>query len=324
VQQESGYSSYTLTIGQPKKQIDITDVTEIQDIIEYADQRNVYTFTAPRDGRYRFELSGITSGCAVAIYTYNSLGESMSSDSYCTNGEGVTLKSLKEGETYTIEVHYVLGFTDYTLFIGIQKPIVDISGLTQVFDSIEYTDQRNVYTFIPAKDGDYRFEIEELRYGCVVEVYVFNSLGEMIGSDTSCVNGEGVTVKNLHANKTYEVQVRQYSEASSFILNIGNQKPSVNITGNMQVSDSIEYTDQRNIYFFTAPETGTYTFSISDLLNGCAVGLYAFNNLGETIDSDMCCENGEEIILKDVAAGETYEIQVRHYSGASNYKLKIE
>ena len=324
VRQESGYTGYTLTVGQPKAQIDVTQVTEMKDSIEFTDQRNVYSFTAPRDGRYRFEMSGITSGCAVELYVFNSLGESLGSDTYCTNGEGVTLKSLKAGETYSINVRYASGYSGYTLSIGNQKPTVDVSGLTKLTDSIEFTDQRNVYTFTPSVDGRYRIEIEGLKSGCAVELYVFNSLDETVSSDTYCTNGEGVTLKSLSASETYEIQVRQSSGTCAYTLNIGNQKTTTNISDNMVISDSIEYTDQRNVYLFTAKKSGDHTFTISGLESGCAVELYAFNDLDETVKSDTYCTNGEEITIKDVTAGETYEIQVRHSSGTSDYKLTIK
>ncbi len=324
VRQGSGYSGYTLTIGQPKQDVDISNLTEIKDSIEFTDQRNVYTFTAPRDGRYRFEVSGITSGCAVELYVFNSLGESLGSDTYCTNGEGVTLKSIKAGEVYTVNVRYSTGYTNYTLAFGSQKPTVDASELTQITDSIEYTDQRNVYSFSPSEDGRYRFEIEGLKSGCAVELYVFNSLGESLDSDTYCTNGEGVTLKSLDSNETYEIQVRQSSGLSSYSLNIGIQKPTTGIKSNVVVSDSVEYTDQRNVYAFTADKSGTYTFTISGLSSGCAVELYAFNELGETITSDTYCTNGEKITLKNLKPGDTYEIQVRQSSGVSSYQLTIE
>lgn len=324
VRQKSDYSSYTLTIGQPKAQIDITNITKITDSIEFDGQRNVYSFTVPRDGVYRFEMSGITSGCVVELYVFNDLGESLNSDKHCTNSEGVTLKLLKAGETYSITVGHSSGYSGYVLSIGKQKPIVDISNLTKVNDSIEYTDQRNIYSFKPAEDGRYRFEIEGLKNGCDLELYVLNSLDEVLGSDMFCANGEGVTLQNLSANETYEVQVRQKSDACPYILNIGNQKPTNRIGINMVVCDSIEYTDQRNIYVFTAEESGTYTFIMSGLNSGCTVGLYAFNELGETVKSDRCCMNGEKITLKNITAGEIYEIQVCHSSGVSDYQLTIE
>lgn len=322
--QEAGYSNYTLTIGQPKAAIDVSQITEIKDSIEFTDQRNVYSFTAPRDGRYRFELSEITNGCAVELYVFNSLGESLGSDTYCTNGEGVTLKSLKAKEEYTINVRYASGYSGYTLSIGNQKATVDLTGFTKVNDSIEYTDQRNVYTFTPPEDGRYRLEIEGLKSGCAVELYVFNYLDEVVNSDTYCTNGEGVTLKDLKASETYEIQVRQSSGKCPYILNIGYQKSTIGVGSNMEVSDSIEYTDQRNVYIFTAKKSGSHTFTISGLSSGCAVELYAFNNLGETVKSDTYCTNDEGITIENISVGETYEIQVRQSSGLSDYKLSIE
>lgn len=221
-------------------------------------------------------------------------------------------------------IRYSTGYTNYTLAFDIQKPTVDASELTQITDSIEYTDQRNVYSFSPSEDGRYRFEIEGLRSGCAVELYLFNSLGETLSSDTYCTNGEEITLKSLDSNETYEIQVRQSSGLSSYSLIIGIQKPSTDIKSNVVVNDSVEYTDQRNVYAFTADKSGTHTFTISGLSSGYAVELYAFNELGETITSDTYCTNGKNITLKNLKPGDTYEIQIRQFSGVSGYQLTVE
>ena len=122
---------------------------------------------------------------------------------------------------------------------------------------------------------------------------MFNSLGESLGSDTYCSNVEGVILKSLDSNETYEIQVRQSIGLSSYSLNISIQKPITDIKSNVVVNDSVEYTDQRNVYAFTADKSGTHIFTISGLSSGCAVELYAFNELGETITSDTYCTNGE-------------------------------
>lgn len=60
---------------------------------------------------------------------------------------------LYAGHTYGISVKQDSGFSDYILFIGMQKATNDITGHTSLTDSVEFTDQRNVYLFTVPIDG---------------------------------------------------------------------------------------------------------------------------------------------------------------------------
>ena len=286
-------------------------------------QNDSYYFEAPYDGRYRIDVSGVQSGAAIELYLFNASGEVIVSDLYCKNKNGITAKGLLAGEIYEVQVRYASGFSNYNLTIGQQKPTVDISSLTQLTDSIEYTDQRNVYTFTVPIDGRYRFELSGMMSGTAAELCVFNSLGEMVAANTYCMNGDGVTVKGLLAEDTYQVQVRYASGFSSYNLTIGQQKKITDVGNNTIIYDSIEYTDQRNVYSFTATTTGDVKISISELTNGAAVELMVYNDLVEKVASNTYCQNDDELTIQNVSAGKHYEIQVRHSLGMSGYKLII-
>jgi len=287
--------------------------------VAYEEQVDEYSFTAPYDGRYRADISGLQNGVNVELYVYDDTGSTIGSDTYCVNEEGVTVKDLAAGHVYIVRVKQDSGFSGYTLSVGLQKPVIDITGYTTVTDSVEYTDQRNVYSFTAPIDGRYRFELSGMQNGTDVELYMFNHLDETIASDTYCVNDEGITVKDLKGGETYQIQVRQDSGFSSYTMYIGYQKGTVDISDLSSVKDSIEYTDQRNVYLFTVPRDGRYRFELSGLQNGTDVELYMFNNLGETTASDTYCTNEEGITVKDLKAGEVYELQIRQDSGFSNY-----
>ncbi len=323
VKQDSGYSAYSLTIGMQKAPIDLTGYTEILDSIEFIDQRNVYHFSVPLTGRYRFDMSEIYSGTDVELYIFDSLGNTVASDTYCTNGDGITVRDLHAGAVYDIQVCQDNGFSGYKLSIGYQKSTVDISDYTIVNDSIEYTDQRNVYSFTVPVDGRYRFEQSGMTGGTDVELYMFNYLEETVASDTYCTNGDGITVKDLKAGETYEVQIRQDNGFSSYTLSIGKQKETVDISDKTCVSDSVEFTDQRNVYSFTAKSSGDVTITISGLESGVVVEAYVFDDLDSTVVSDTYFTNGDSITIKGCSVGEHYEIQIRQDSGMSNYTLNI-
>ncbi len=324
VKQDNGYSNYSLSIGLQKATVDITGITEFTDSVEYTDQRNVYSFTVPIDGRYRFELSGMQNGTAVELYMFNSLDETVASDSYCQNGEGITVKDLKAGEVYEIQIRQDELYSSYKVNIGYQKETVDISEFTLVSDSIEYTDQRNVYSFTVPIDGRYRFELSGMQSGTAVELYMFNSLDETVGSDSYCQNGEGITVKDLKAGEVYEIQIRQDEQFSPYTIAIGKQKETIEVKVDDIINDNIEYTDQRNVYFLNVKMAGDVTISLSGMQSGMAVELYAFDELGETVDSDSYCQNGESITIKNCSVGDCYEIQVRQDTEYGEYSMTIE
>lgn len=172
------------------------------------------------DGRYRFELSGMMNGTATELYVFNSLGKEVTSDTYCKNGEGVTAKGLLAGEVYQVQIRYASGFSSYNLIIGQQKETHAVGNYTIINDSIEYTDQRNVYSFTATTSGDITISIKELTNGVAVELMVFNDLKETILSDTYCQNGDELTIQNASVGAHYEIQVRYGSGTSDYELTI--------------------------------------------------------------------------------------------------------
>ena len=323
LKQSRGFGTYTLNIGQQKDTIDISELTALTDSMEFTEQRNVYEFTPVRDGRYRFELTNTKSGIETELYVYNSLDEKLTTNSYCTNGKGVTVKNMSADETYRVIICQHKNFGDYTLMIGQQKETVDITDLTLLSDSIEYTDQRNVYSFTVPRDGRYRFELAEMKSGVEVELYVFNDLGEKVAGTDYGSNGKGLTLKGLIAGDTYSVQVRQKNKTGSYQLLIGQQKETLEIGDHFIIHDSMEYTDQRNVYAFTAEKDGDYTFAVSGMNSNMEVELIVFNHLGEAIKQNSYCRNNGYISIKEVSAGDYFEIQVRQSSKLGDYTLTV-
>ena len=330
VKQYTGLDSYTLSIGNQKESLDVTGYTVVKDSIEYRDQRNVYLFTPPITGRYRFEISDLTKGSdhKVNLFVYNSGGGEEASTSYgIMNGDGLTIASMQAGQTYEVQVRQYSGYDSYNLNIGYQKDSVDISGYNIVADSIQYCDQKNVYFFTPTVTGRYRFEISNLTKGSSnkVNLYVWNSRdGEEGSTSYGIMNGDGLTIKDMQAGETYQIQVRQYSGYDMYSLNIGLQKETVDISEYSSVLDSIQYTDQRNVYTFTPSSSGKYRFEIQGLTDGSnnEVNVLVFNSRdGEEGSTSYGIANGDGLEIADMQAGETYQVQVRYYSGYDSYKL---
>lgn len=175
--------------------------------------------------------------------------------------------------------------------------------------------------------GRYRFEISNLTKGSdnKVNLLIWNERGGEEGSTSYGIkNGEGLTINDMQANETYEIQVRQYSGYDLYNLNIGLQKETQDISKYISVSDSIQYTDQRNVYTFTPSSFGKYRFEIQGLADGSnnRVNILVFNSRGgEEGSTGYGISSEEGLEISDMQAGETYQIEIQYYSGYDSYKL---
>lgn len=285
-----------------------------------------YSFIPPIKGRYRFELTEMRADLRPWLYIYDQYGEEIVDGRMIgKNGGGYTLWGMEGGEPYKIVLaHPYAGITpsptgSFVLNIYYQKPPLDLSGYTQLNDSVEFQEQRNVYSFTPDRDGVYRFEISDMMAGTELKLILFDQYEETVDERSVRKNHEGLTVQ-LEKGHPYEFQIRQEENSSPYTLHIGMQKPETDISNVMVVNDSIQFTDQSNLYAFTAPEENVYFFSLSEMQSDSDVDLYAFNRLNEALAQEENCNNGS-FILVALEEGETAYLQVRQRKGLSNYRL---
>ena len=217
VTHDEGLSPYILSIAKQKKKQNISSYTLIKDSIEFTDQDNIYSFTAPLDGQYRFEFSEIHDNKDMYLSIYNDLGEKLKG-TYAGNNEGLTIK-LERGEKYAIHASEDSGFSSYNLKIGKQKGFTDISQYDGAQDSIEYTDQDNVYLYTASNDGGYDISLSEMRENAQVSVSVYNRLGERMGHGY-CENGDALSIDSLEEGETYEFHVEYEDGPTPYRLTI--------------------------------------------------------------------------------------------------------
>lgn len=299
------------------------EVTVCTGNITKDDQKDTYTFTAAQTGRYYIWLTEVYSGTEIGLYIHNPLAEEIARNSYCGNNEGVIVECVA-GETYTIYACESWGTSSYQLNIGHKKAPVDITGYDVVNDSIEYLEQLNTYTFIPAANGTYRFQFSEMLNNCELRIHVYNRLNEEIAWSSYCGNGEGVTVENMVAGETYTLAVEHdYNDISSYTMSIGKQAAAVDVSAYTAIHDAISYVDQKNQYTFQVPADGTYRFELANITDGCNVSLYLYNRLGEQVGSYSYAGNGNGVTMTDLVAGDTYTIAVNYHYSLTEYTLKI-
>lgn len=297
-----------------------TEILQINDSIFENNSYNDYPFSPAVSGTYRFEFSNVPDGTDFTLYILNSAGERKEYASYCDNGSGITT-SLSSKKNYTIRVAQQCETGSYTLNIGQQKKTSDISSYTAVSDSIQYTDQKNNYSFSPQSDGLYRFEFSDVPDGTDYELYVYNSGWEELERVIDVDNNGGISI-NLSSKKTYYISVVQYRSTGSYTLNIGHKKSLVTATGYTAISDSIQYTDQENDYAFIPSVSGTHRFEFSNVPNGTDLRLIIYNSGWEEKARIYDADNGDGITIS-LTKGKTYYIRVKHYRGNGAYTLNI-
>ncbi len=217
--QTEKFGTYELNIWQPKAEINVNNYSTVKDSIEFVDQRNIYKFTAPIDGTYKFYMTEMKSKAYVGMYVYNHLEELIyESDYVYNNGNGIVAK-LKAGETYEIQVRYSSQsdylLTSYTLNIGKQKETKDISGYNKVNDCIQYHQQINYYQFTVPSNGTYIFKMTEMKSDLKYYFGIYNYLDECVSKDSYCLNNDEIVLKNVKKGEIYTIRIDNADSSSS-------------------------------------------------------------------------------------------------------------
>ena len=309
VEQKNGSTQYTLRVGIQKPTTDISAATAICDQVSFNDQKNIYMFTAPIDGRYRFDLTEKNTNLTCRLLIWDKYEKEMID----TKSDGAYVV-LEGGETYQIQVRQHQQLGSYTLRVYFQKETRDISGYGTVNDSTEYNDQKNVYTFTPPVTGRYRFDLTETNANTAYRLLIWDKYEKEI---TDTKSGGAYAV--LDAGETYIIQVRQHKGTGAYKMTIGYQKESLDITGADAVYDRITFDDQKNVYYFTPSQSGDYDLTVSNSNSSCNLSLMVWDRHGKNI---LDTRSGKGTL--SLEANETYEIQVRQHKGYDSYRFSIQ
>ena len=219
--QYEGTGSYKLLIGRQKKTVDLENNTHVKDSVEYANQRNCYTFTARADGECRVEMTEVNTHNRIMLEVYDRLDNKMGSlDTYYRSSDGRTIKGFKAGETYRIYVDQDEGFGTYLLSLYQPKDVVEITEGDIVKDSVEFAGQVNTYSFTASRDGDATFSFSELSGERRVGVSVYNDLDEQLHSNSYYENGKHFTIKNLQPGAHFKICITEQNGASDYTLTV--------------------------------------------------------------------------------------------------------
>lgn len=307
ISQSSGESDFKLVIGIQKKKVDISRTSTIYDQVSFKNQKNKYSFTAPISGIYRFDITESNANNSFRLMMWDDKDNNIS-DTY---NDGF-YEELDGGKTYEIQVRQSTGIGNYCLKVGFQKPTTDVTGYTKVVDSIEYTDQKNIYNFTPNITGRYRFDITETNANNSYRLTILDHLDNIVGETYN----SGISL-DLEKNEIYEIQIRQNDGFDSYSFLIGYQKEKEDISDCELVYDSLEFRDQINYYKYIASQSAEYNLSLTNFDSNCSFRIIIFDEYNNVL-ADTYSEN----VFVNLEAKKEYTIEICQESGFSNYTLR--
>ena len=209
----------------------------------------------------------------------------------------------------------------YLLTVGHPKNSIDVSEYDIVNDSMDYSGQQNEYTLVPECSGIYRLDLSGEADGFKIMLSVYDHAGSKVSGDQKLADGDGVTVR-MEAGNKYTVKAAQLNKGGEYALSIGKPKPTEDAAGKYILSGSVDYTDQRNSYKYTAPAEGEYRFTTGNMPEGCSVSLHVYDSVGDQVGSDEEMKN-QDALSVHLDEGQSYEIQLIQNSGLGRYTMTI-
>ena len=303
------------SIENNKTTIDKIDIQQISDKITAEKETKTYEITSTEAGTYRFELSNVPQNIWFKFQLYNSSMEQLKNSSG-DNGDGITAE-LEADSKYFFIVEQGGNTGSFTLNIGSQKPITDISSYNSISDSTQFTNQKNIYEFTSTEAGTYRFELSNVPQNIWFRFQLYNSSMEQL-KNGSGDNGDGITA-DLEANTKYFFIVEQGGNTGSYTLNVGSQKPWNNISSYSVINDSIQFTNQRNYYEFTSSVAGSYRFELSNVTKDTWFQFQLYNSSMEQLNNGSG-DNGDGITA-DLDSDTKYYFVVEQGGNTGSYTL---
>ena len=209
----------------------------------------------------------------------------------------------------------------YLLTVGHPKDPVDVSEYDIVNDSMDYSGQQNEYALTAEYSGIYRFDLSGDTDGLKIMLSVYDSAGSKVSGDQKLADGDGVTAR-LEAGSKYTIKAAQLNKGGEYVLSIGKPKMPEDAAGKYVLTDSLDYTDQRITYKYTAAAEGEYRITVGNMPDGCSVRLCVYDSVGDQVGSDEEMKN-QDALSVHLDEGQSYEIQLIQNSGLGKYTMTI-
>ena len=273
-----------IEIGETQTVEEVPDVLFTGEITD-EEPEQVFYFTAPEEGRYSITMEDLRANCNVWLNVEDSYGNNIMDD--ILDGYRV----LEKDETYTIKVSQFIGITGFTVRIKNQKPVFAIDEKTScINDSFSFKGQSNKYSYTPPLSGVYLIRCNKKYYSM--------ELSDMYGVNSEVYLWSGAYY--LEAGTEYTFDIYEDNTMGKYEMEIMPPKKPVDVTGYTLINDTMEYMFQRNEYYFTVPEDGSYKFiySTKNVNASTLMCVYIYNTkTGETLVDGTRNDGSDELVL---------------------------
>lgn len=340
----------------------LTGSGSVSDFVGFDDADDFYRFNLSNSSNLSLSLTGLSDDADLYLYRDGNqngileFGELLEqSINFGNASELLSLQNLTAG-SYFIHVEQFSGNTNYTLgysaspaepgsTLATATDLGTVTGRRSLTGSVSSTDQSDIYRFTNGATSDMQITLSGLTGDA--DLYLIrdsNNNGNIDAGETleysirSNSFTETITVSGL-ATGNYFVDVRQYSGSTNYTLtfeadtagktlatarNLGTLPP-----GTRSFNDFIGEHDATDYYRFTTTATGNLTLRLDGMTaDGDLYLIRDSNNNGVTDPNEIIAlsvadgSNPEGITFYDLAAG-NYYVEVRQYSGNTNYKLDL-
>ena len=312
--------------------------------LDYVGDIDMFKFTAPITGTYTIYSSDITPD--LKVWLYDSTQMQIAEDD--NSGENRNFKitvSLTEGQTYYLKVSHPEenGIGAYTINLSMDDYGDDFSSAHElklnVFQNsvagyINFTDDVDMFKFTAPITGTYTIYSSDITPD--LKAWLYDSTQMQIAEDDN--SGENRNFKitvSLTEGQTYYLKVSHPEEngIGAYTINLSMDDYGDNFSSahelNLNVFQNsvagyINFTDDVDMFKFTAPITGTYTIYSSDATLDLKTWLYDSTQMQITEDNNSG-ENGNFKITVLLTEGQTYYLKVSHSeeNGIGTYTINL-
>ena len=186
---------------------------------------------------------------------------------------------------------------EYEEIVIEEEPAVEFSGTL----TSEETIQEHVFT--APRSGYYNFWIGNFTSNTSAWLKVYD------GYDNEIVLTDDNRSAKLDEGMTYTLKVSDsYARNMNYTIKVFSQKPIIDISGNVIVTDQIVYSRQYNYYSYIPTTSGTHSLVIEPP-SGTGFGMYVWDQNDELIydDGNGYYSKGDSVVLNE---GEEYTIGI--------------
>ena len=301
---------------------DIENEEPLKYKLKFEGQNQSYIFTAPESGEYRFMLE--IDNAKLSYNVKLLLAGENNKELYSSNNMNDFTKELDKGQNYILEINQSNGLPLCTIKVGIPRPTRKIED-NYISDSIEYTDQTDVYIYNAQKDGQYGFElnISDVKYK--YEVSITNAQNKEIerkvcdleNSDHCFMNPE------LCQNSEYKISIKYtgepIKEKLEYFIKIFEPNDIVELNSNV-IDGNFNFSKQQDTFIFTPNKTCKYKVNVYDGNEPMEYDILFKDERNQKIAS---ANNHSKLSNLELTANSKYYIVLTQKEEYGNYHFEI-